>query len=187
MKNVFYSILVVLLAVFSGYILRSVTYKCDPIMDTDTIFVHSVSYDTIIMDKPVPVEVIKYVPKYTTVYEPVPVYADTALILAQYFEIKKYDDVLKNDSTGYIRLKEKVYKSEIIDRELYFEARCKNTIVTNTIYPTGFYLSGGLMASKQSIGVQGGITYLSKKQRLTSAYIGYYTEPFVGFSYGIKF
>ena len=156
-------------------------------MDTDTIYVHSVHYDTIYQDKPVPVEVLKYVPKYTTIYEPVTIPVDTALIIAQYFEVKLYDDTLKNDSTGYIRLKEKVYQSKIIDRELFFQARCTDKIVTNTLHPTGFYVLGGIKASTTTIGFSGSIIYLNKKERLTGAEIGYFGTPYIGFNYGFKF
>jgi hypothetical protein len=186
-KNILFAIIVVIFAAISGYICRIVTHKDTQIVNTDTIYVHSVSYDTIIQDRPVPIEVIKYVPKYTTVYKLTHVPVDTALIIAQYFEVKLYDDVLKDDSTGYVRLKEKVYQSSIIERELFFEARYQNKIITNTINPSGLYLSGSLLASKQRLGVQGNIMYLNNKKRLYGIGVGHFNSPYISLSYGFKF
>ena len=171
-----------------GFMMHGVIFPgSEPIMDTDTIYVHSVSYDTIYQDKPVPVEIIKYVPKYTTIYEPVPVYADTALILAQYFEVKMYDDVLKNDSTGYIRLKEKVHRSQILDRELYFESRCKDKIITNTISQTGLYGVASLGVSRDVFIPSVGVLYLNDKARLKGLKLGYTDKIYIELSYGFRF
>ena len=162
------------IAAISGYILRTVTHVCESqIANTDTVYIHSVTYDTIIQEKPVPV--LKYVP------------VDTAYIIAQYFSVKYYDDILKDDSTGYIRLKEKVYKSEILDRELYFESRCENTIITNTIKPSGLYGVASIGATRDIISPSVGVLYLTPQERLYGLKIGYLNNLYFELSYGVKF
>lgn len=180
-------LLIVFFALISGYILRTITHPClEPIMDTDTIYVHSVSYDTIIQERPV--EVLKYVPKevQTTVYQPVKIPVDTAAIIRDYFSVRYYDDILKDDSTGYVRLKEKVYQSKILDRELYFEARCTDKIITNTIYPSGLYLSGSLTFSRDFVYPSIGLSYIRPKS-LYFGSVGYWDSPVFSVGYGIKF
>ena len=176
------------MALVGGFILHPIILPCsDPIMDTDTIYVHSVSYDTIIQEKPVPVDVIKYVPEYTTIYQPVTVPVDTTAIIREYFSVRYYDDILKDDSTGYLRLKEKVYQSEIIDREVFFQSRCTDKIITNTIYPSGLYFEGSLSLSKQLFIPSVGVTYLGKNKALYRIGCGYYKSPVLTVGYGIKF
>lgn len=168
--------------------MHPVIWPCrENIIQSDTVYIDRVSYDTIIQKEPVPVEIIKYIEKPVTVYEPIIIPVDTSLIIAEYFSVKYYDDILKDDSTGYIRLKEKVYQSKILDRELFFESRCQDKIITNYISPSGFYYYGSLKASKQIPGVSGGVIYLSKKEALTGFEIGYFGQPYVGFMYGKKF
>jgi len=183
-------IFIVLVAVIAGFILRTIVIPCNPaIPGSDTTHIERTVYDTIFQDVPVPVKIVRI----DTIIKPVTVYKlqkqaiDTAFIIAEWNKLRIYDDVLKDDSTGYIRLAEKVSYNKIHDRTLYFESRCRDRVITNTIHPTGFYMIGSVMTSKGMVGAGGGIMYLSHQSRLYSLNIGYLDKPYVGFSYGIKF
>ena len=180
-------IIIGLLCIVIGALLYRVTFPCseNEVIWTDTIYVSTVQYDTIIQIKPVPVRIVEYKSIIDTVWLAIDV--DTAAIMADYLRIKFYDDTLKDDSTGYIRLTESVTRNEIFDRTLYFEARSSDKIVTKTISPKGLYLISGLGASKQGVAFSGGLIYLNGKQRLYGAEIGYMGIPYVQLKYGFKF
>ena len=160
-------------------------FKCteNEIIRTDTVYVSTVSFDTIIQIKPIPTYITQVSIDTAYLYHDV----DTAFILKDYFATRYYDDTLKNDSEGYVRLTESVSHNAIFDRMLYFESRCTDKIITNTISPRGLYLVGGLGASKGGMGFSGGVTYLNAKSRLYGAEIGYMANPYIKLNFGLKF
>ena len=180
-------IFICLMCLVGGFLVYPIVIRTEPIMDTDTLYVHSVSFDTIIQEVPKVIKQVYFdtIEVSTTVYKPIRIPIDTAQLIAQYFSVKYYDDVLKDDSTGYVRLKEKVYQSSIIDRELFFESRCTNQVITNVIPARGLYFNSTLSIAKGFVYPTVGITYLRDKS-LYSAGFGYYKNPVFTIGYGFK-
>lgn len=130
-------------------------------------YVYNTKTDTIVDSVPYPVEVIKYKnnPKVDTLYVPLDLtLADSATIAAEYnklfaqfAETKLYDNVLKDDSTAFIQLKESVQFNSIRDRELIFTDR---TPVVNITTPKLIYTTsivGGIEAGTTGVEVGAGL------------------------------
>ena len=160
-------------------------FKCteNEIIRTDTVYVSTVSFDTIIQIKPMPTYITQVQYSIDTLYHDV----DTAFILRDYFATRFYDDTLKDDSEGYVRITESVTQNTLFDRMLYFESRCTDMVVTNTISNTGFYALGGLGWSQRAPIVSVGVMYQNKRQRLYGLNLTYLDRPVLLFQYGIKF
>ena len=186
MKGKHIVLLCLLCSVIGAFLYRT-AFPCkeNTIITTDTIYVNNVSYDTIIQEKPVPVTITEVQIINDTAYLYYPV--DTAHILADYHSTRKNDDVLKDDSTGYVHLTESVSQNAIFDRTLYFESRGKDKIVTNTLQNDGFYLMGGLGSSGKNIALSGGLIYISPSGRLGGLSVGHTGKPYLQLHYGFKF
>lgn len=182
-----YIVLISALSIIIGALLYRGVFPCkeNTIIETDTVYVHTVSYDTIIQPKPVPYKVteVQIINDTTYLYHAV----DTAAILADYYSTRYYADTLKDDNEGFVYLTESVSQNTLFDRMLYFESRCTDKIITNTISNTGFYAVGGIGGNKTGLNLSMGILYQNKKQRLYGAEIGYFYKPYLKVNYGIKF
>ena len=175
-----------LICIVIGFILYPVIRPCkeNEIIHTDTLYVERVTRDTVY---PAPVTIVQTETVTETFIDTVLMSVDTLSIIAEYLTTKYYDDVLKDDSTAYIRLKEQVHRNSITDRELIFETRCRDQIITNTISPSGWYYTGGIGASRESLVLSGQILYLNDKNVLKGLEIGYNTIPYFQLKWGRKF
>ena len=184
-------IIIVLLALGLGFILYPIIRPCkeNTIISTDTVYVYHTIRDTIY---PAPVTIIKR----DTVYPVSTNLGDfieqgtelsTDFDISSFLVVNSYDDILKDDPEGFIRLREKTQNNIIFDRELIFESRCRDKIITNTVVSTGFYTYGSVLSDLRHFGASAGILYQNKRQRLYGASIGFYEHPFVSVGYGFKF
>ena len=133
-------------------------------------YVYNTVIDTFKIPVPIPKEVIKYKPgKDSIAYTPLDLTkADSAAIAMAYLKVsglysetKVYDDLIKDDSTAYIRLQEKVQFNSIKDRNLIFEDRTPTVYITETknVYTTS--IVGGVEAG--NAGVEVGAGLITKK------------------------
>lgn len=123
--------------------------------------------DTIRDTIPIPVEIIKWRDSviYNTVYKPIDLSHSDSTAIAQAYndlynnfsDIKRYDNVIKDDSIAFIRLKENVQYNAILDRELIFKDR--TPIITNTVTKETRTISlvGGLSANYRGVNIAGGV------------------------------
>lgn len=139
---------IAIVAVIAGYILRTVTHSCDPpIMDTDTIYVQRTVKDEITQVHPAPVKIELANPSekvFTTVYDPIPIPADTNAILADWNKIRAYDTIPFNDESLFLRVEQRVFRNRILDQTFSREVRGTDKIITNTVFRNGFYYGGSL-------------------------------------------
>ena len=110
-----------------------------------------------------PVEVIKLdtiqIAKLDTVYQPIDLtVADSASIAQAYSEVytdysskRLYDNVLKDDTLAFARLKETVQFNEITEREFIY--RDKTPIIKETIYEVDktFSVIGGIQGNFEGL------------------------------------
>ena len=115
-----------------------------------------------------PVEVIKLdtiqIAKLDTVYQPIDLtVADSASIAQAYSEVyadysskRLYDNVLKDDTLAFARLKETVQFNEITEREFIY--RDKTPIIKETIYEVDktFSVIGGIQGNFEGFSLMGG-------------------------------
>jgi len=115
-----------------------------------------------------PVEVIKLdtiqIAKLDTVYQPIDLtVADSASIAQAYSEVyadysskRLYDNVLKDDTLAFARLKETVQFNEITEREFIY--RDKTPIIKETIYEVDktFSVIGGIQGNFEGLSLMGG-------------------------------
>lgn len=75
----------------------------------------------------------------------------------KYANITLYDDVVRDDSTGYIRIKERIQYNSIFDRNVIFEARTPvvHHTTTKKIYTTS--IVGGIEAGLGGVEVGAGL------------------------------
>ena len=128
-------------------------------------YVYNTKTDTIKVLKPYPVEVIKWKESVDTLYKPIDLNnSDSAKIAAAYKELfakfgetKVYADVLKDDSTAYIKLEEKVQYNSISNRNLIFLDRTPVVYMdkVKNVYTTS--LVGGIEAGTAGVEVGAGI------------------------------
>jgi hypothetical protein len=148
-----------------------------------------VQYDTIF---PTPITLVE------TVYDTITItgeYSDVGDLIGSsptniatdYYAMRHYDDVLKDDSAGYVRIQSWVTQNKLADRKLYFQARSKDKVITNYVNNAELYFMPSLMASRQSVGISGGLIYKSRLNRLYSLEVGYFENPYVGIGYGFVF
>lgn len=161
------------LVVVIGFLLITIYFKNNKIDKLTTQlnekpkveYVYSTQIDTFKTPAPKPKVVIKYEPKDSLVYVPLDLTStDSAQIALAYIklynlygETKIYDDVIKDDSTAYIRLQEKVQFSTIKDRNLIFEDRTPVVRITDTknIYTTS--IVGGIEVGMAGVEIGGGL------------------------------
>ena len=176
---------IMLLVVFAVWQRQSICELRNAKPETDTVIVESVHYDTIY---PTPITLVETdtvtLSEVDTVYFNNPVSLGVA---KKFFSYNYYDDVLKDDSTGYVRIKSTVHKNTLEDRELFFEARCQDKIITRYENKRELYFMPSLMASPTSLGVHGSLKYKDKKYRLYGLNFGFFKEPFVGLGLGFRF
>lgn len=122
-------------------------------------YIYDTKIDTIEVLVPEPVEVIKWRdnPKVDTSYIQLDLTASDSSKIAQeytklyrkYAETKIYDDVLKDDSTAFIQLQEKVQFNSVFDRNLIFKDRTPVVNITKTVIKQDktFSIVGGIDAS----------------------------------------
>ena len=115
-----------------------------------------------------PVEVIKLdtiqIAKLDTVYQPIDLtVVDSASIAQAYSEVyadysskRLYDNVLKDDTLAFARLKETVQFNEITEREFIY--RDKTPIIKETIYKVDktFSVIGGIQGNFEGFSLMGG-------------------------------
>ena len=174
-KTYFLIIVIAVLGViiyFKNIKIENLNEKISEKPKVELIYNHQI--DTIKEDVPVPVEVVKWKPgKIDTTYLPSELnFKDTVSIAEAYSKlytnynsIKKYDDVLKDDSLAYIRLKESTQHNSIFDRELIYEHRTPTVYITQPpkyIYTTS--IVGGIEAG--STGVEVGAGLVTKRNAI---------------------
>lgn len=159
------------------------------VMQADTVVQHVTHYDTVY---PTPITLVSTV--YDTIIDTILVGGDDigGLLASSPTEIERdwravrsYDDVLKDDSTGYVRVQSTVSHNRLMNRRLFFESRCQNRTIT--INKPELYYTFSLMASKQRNGISGGIIYKDLNNRLFRLEIGYLQEPYIGLGVGFSF
>ena len=181
-------IFICLMCLVGGFLVYPIVIRTEPIMDTDTLYVHSVSFDTIAYETLVPVN--KYLTVhirdtvYTTIFEPVLVPADTLEIIKEYLTVKTFKDTLINDDKTFFQLNETLYANRIINRDFIY--RNTEQTITNVIPARGLYFNSTLSIAKGFVYPTVGITYLRDKS-LYSAGFGYYKNPVFTIGYGFKF
>lgn len=125
--------------------------------------------DTIVQEVIKPVEVIKLdtiqIAKLDTIYQPLDLTtADSIQIAQAYSELyidysseNIYDDVLKDDTLAYARLKEKVQFNKVTEREFIYTDR--TPILKETIYKQDktFSVIGGIHGNFEGLSLGGGI------------------------------
>lgn len=167
--KVFYIILILICATFFlTYVMPTQCHRPEPlpadtIRTTDTIPGDSVPYVIELWkEKPVPV----YEHLTDTIWKTQPI--DTLAILQQYFTSRHYDNVLKDDSSAFIRLLAHVYRNELYFDSLYFQNRRATIINTYTAikYQRGIF--AGVNASNLCLAPS---LYYSDKQWLIG--VGY--------------
>lgn len=86
------------------------------------------------VEVPIPllVETVTEIPIYFI--DTLTLQVDTATIIAEFLKVKMYDQVLVDDSTGYIRLKQVVKENALFDQELLFTPHQKTVTITRTVY-----------------------------------------------------
>ena len=130
---------VLLLWVFNTHIpgCKPKPLQVDTVLRIDTIPGDSIPYQVL-------KHVIKPVPVYTHFTDTVWKYrtVDTMAILRAYFETRHYDNVLLNDTSGYIRLLSHVTQNEIYYDSLYFQNK-RATIINKYEYQ---YFNRGIYA-----------------------------------------
>jgi len=124
MKIFLQSVGAILSIVAIFYVGRYVGRKnCEERVVKEIVYIKS-DPQTIEIEKPVPykVEVIKKVPEPYAVIDTVRFVEliDTAKIIAEFLTRKYYDQVLLNDTTGYIRLQQTVAMNIIEDQKLTY-------------------------------------------------------------------
>lgn len=144
-------------------------------------YITKVERDTIRDSIPVPKEVVKWMPsEKDTIYQPIDLTeADSAEIAKAYgdlydtfAETKIYDDVLKDDSLAFIRVREKVQYNTVFDRELFYEHKTPTVHITKTVPDKTFSVVGGVDGSL--LGLNMGVGVVTHKN---SVYIFKY-DPF---------
>lgn len=155
---------------------------------TDTVYVETTVYDTVY---PTPITLVE------TVYDTIVTtedYSDigdmmTESVLAEFYATKFYDDTLKDDSDGYVRIQSKIRENSLVDRKLFYESRYKSPVITQYVTQKdwGLYFMATLMAGKQASGFSGSLIYKDYNSRLFSLEIGYMGNTYVGIGYGFRF
>lgn len=130
-------------------------------------YVYNTKIDTIVLPIPKPIQVIKYKdnPKVDTLYVPIDLGAsDSSKIALEYTRIYNkfaetnvYDDVLKDDTLAFIRLRENVQYNSITNRELIFLDRTPVVNITNTKYVYTTSIVGGIEAGTTGVEIGAGL------------------------------
>lgn len=110
-------------------------------------------------------------------------------LIKDYYATRYYDDILKDDRTGYVRIQSTVNKNTLTDRRLFYEARCQDKVITKTVQDNSMdlYFSPSLMVSRNQVGIQGSLILATKKDRMFTIGGGYFSEPFLSAGIGFKF
>ena len=157
-----------------------------PITQVDTVVKHYTHYDTVY---PSPITLVRT--EYDTIIE-----KDTVIhtissdsLIKDYYATRYYDDIMKDDSTGYARSGLWISQNKLIDRKFYFEARCQDKYITETIQDNSMrlYFTPSLMVSRYQVGIQGSFILTTKKDRMLTIGGGYFSEPFLSAGIGFKF
>lgn len=87
---------------------------------------------------PIPVNIIVEKPVPVTEYDsiPYPVYIDSSETVKDYFVFRKYDILLRDDSTAKLCLKAEVWKNSLQRAELTGQIYTKEKIIENTTVKT---------------------------------------------------
>ena len=124
--------------------------------------------DTIVQNVPEPVEVIKwkkgdvvkdtiYQPLDLTVVDSVKIAKAYNELYEKYAEITIYDDILKDDSLAFIRLREKTQYNKVFDRSLEYEHRTPIIRITRVEEDNTFSIVGGLHGNFKQISFAAGV------------------------------
>ncbi len=97
------------------------------IIKTDTL----IKYDSLLVykDSIIP----KLIIKPTFIHDTIIKYKKDSVYL-DYYSIKEYNDTLLDDSTGFFKLQEKLFRNEIVDRQYFFVRRNKTVVQTVQSY-----------------------------------------------------
>lgn len=153
-------------------------------------YVYNTKVDTFKIFVPKPKEIIKYKPgKDSITYVPIDLTkADSAAIAEAYLKIsglysetKIYDDIIKNDSTAYIRLQEKVQFNSIKDRNIIFEDKTPVVRVTEKQYIYTTSIVGGVEAGTGGVEVSAGL--ITKKNTFYKVSYDPYNKTISGGAY----
>ncbi|MBW1614436.1 MAG: hypothetical protein JRJ57_10800 [Deltaproteobacteria bacterium] len=178
--------LLVLIMLHQRQTIRELKRK-PPVTLIDTVVMHYTHYDTVY---PTPITLVRT--EYDTIYRSDTVWTDdpvTREIAENYYATRYYDDVLKDDSTGYVRIQSTVRENTLTDRRMFYEARCQDKYITETIQDNSMrlYFTPSLMVSRYQVGIQGSLILITEKDRMFTLGGGYFTEPFVSAGIGFKF
>jgi len=147
-------------------------------------YVYNTTIDTIKVPVPKPVQIIKWNNKIDTLYIPIDLTtSDSSKIATAYkdlfskfAETKVYDNVLKDDSTAFLRLNETVQYNSITDREYIFMDRTPTVTITNTKFTTNTSIVAGIEAGTAGIGI--GVGLVTKKNNFFKASYDVYSNEY---------
>ena len=119
----------------------------------------------VLVSKPVPIT------EYDSI--PYPVFVDSSETVKDYFKVRKYDLLLRNDSTAKLTLNADVYENRLQKAALTGDVFCREKIIENTTYITekkrvkGFVgIAAGLDVKDLSVMVSGLVTVQDKKDNI---------------------
>lgn len=164
MKNIPWLIILVLIGII---LLERSCSDCDcPEIEivTDTVIEPG---DTVITEVEVPVPEPVYVelpPDTFLIIQEV----DTALILADYFKKRFYQDTLKDDTSAFVRHDFTIFRNRITGSRLHFQNRRPKTVIKQTISPsdsrrTKFYMGLAIGRNPEQFG--GGLSLALNTKR----------------------
>jgi c-di-AMP phosphodiesterase-like protein len=163
------------LIVVIGFLLVTIYFKNNKITNLEeelsrkpkVEFIYNHHRDTVTYEKPIPVEVVKFVDRLETRWDTLYITKnltkeDSSRIVEQFAQLNEYDDVLKDDSTAYVRLKEEVQYNSIQNRELIFEDRTPVAHITQPPkYISTVSIVGGIEAGLGGVDI--GLGFVTKK------------------------
>lgn len=128
-------------------------------------YIYNNTTDTLKVNVPKPYQVIKWEKTRDTIYVPIDLTtADSTKItqaykslFEQFGEEKSYKNIMKDDSTAFIQLNQKVQYNMLQGSELIFNDRTPVVYVTNTkpVYTTS--IAGGIEAGTAGVEIGAGI------------------------------
>ena len=133
--EILFTVIIAVICVLLGLVIGKLVYKTEceeriveiiEYLPSDTVYIN------VETPKPYKVEVIKEIPIHY--FDTVTMKVDSAMIIADFLKKNYYDQVLLDDSTGYIRLQQIVSLNEIQEQNLTFVPITK--VITREIYMT---------------------------------------------------
>lgn len=166
-----YTIIIVLLVLL---FMAKECHKCPETIKVTETVIHYDTIEKVIIQKPEPVTIIKEVETVKKIFGQVDTLAilrDCESLLIDYYLARTYIDTLKNDSSAFCLLEERVSKNTITDRKFTFVNNTPTKIVTIPPYKkekARFYVAPMIGGNLTGLELGGSLMLQTKKKNAYS-------------------